>query len=307
MAVKDDEADRATNLVPPLRAGAHLCVLGSGSSGNCSVLIVDGGPRRRAWLIDAGFSPRRTRTLLKRVGISLDEVEGVLLTHLDHDHWYAGWCKALPPAARVHLHKSHVAQELRLNGAARRAEGFHHDFDLAPGVRVSPIMLSHDESGTAAFRFSFSGQGLPASLGFATDLGRATPGFVEHFTDVDVLAIESNYCPKMQLASFRPPFLKHRIMGGKGHLSNHQAAEAVAQIGPREHVVFLHLSRQCNRPDLVAALHGQAGYTFTISQQTCPTPWVAIRGGGPVRPRVRVEAHLWSNLDPQPVHISGGA
>src|SRR5690606_32500803 len=83
----------------------------------------------------------------------------------------------------------------------------------------------------------------------------------------------------LQAASSRPWFLKRRITGGSGHLSNHEALEAVRQIQPRSHVVLLHLSRECNCPDLVASLHQGAPYSFTVTSQTEPTPWVPIRAG----------------------------
>ncbi|MEY2716643.1 MAG: putative metallo-hydrolase YycJ, partial [Planctomycetota bacterium] len=94
-------------------------------------------------------------------------------------------------------------------------------------------------------------------LGLATDLGRASGALIEAMRGVDILAIESNYDRDMQLASDRPAFLKDRIMGGKGHLSNEECIEAVRAIAwPRgpEHVVLLHLSRDCNCPDLVRSL-----------------------------------------------------
>ena len=68
-------------------------------------------------------------------------------------------------------------------------------------------------------------------------------------------------------------------MGGRGHLSNHEALEAVEAINPREHVVLVHLSQQCNNPALVAGLHEGCvgGYTLTISTQDAPTRWVPVR------------------------------
>jgi phosphoribosyl 1,2-cyclic phosphodiesterase len=78
---------------------------------------------------------------------------------------------------------------------------------------------------------------------------------------VDILAIESNYDRAMQLESARPAFLKDRIMGGKGHLSNDECIDAVRAISwPREpeHVVLLHLSRECNCPGLVRGMWRKA-------------------------------------------------
>ncbi len=69
-----------------------------------------------------------------------------------------------------------------------------------------------------------------ASLGFATDLGRPTDELVRRLHGVGTLAIESNYCPVLQRESPRPGFLKARIMGGAGHMSNEQCAKTVALI-----------------------------------------------------------------------------
>ena len=83
---------------------------------------------------------------------------------------------------------------------------------------------------------------------------------MEQFVDLDVLALESNYDPRMQEQSDRPLYLKRRIMGGRGHLSNAQALGAIRQMLDRSakqtgnlpaHIVLLHRSRQCNCPDLV--------------------------------------------------------
>lgn len=113
-------------------------------------------------------------------------------------------------------------------------------------------------------------------MGYATDLGRVPERLIERLRGVDVLAIESNYCPRMQMVSTRPWHLKQRIMGGFGHLSNEQALEAIAAIEPREHVVLLHLSRECNCPSLVARLHAGSDYALTISDQETATRWVSV-------------------------------
>jgi hypothetical protein len=70
--------------------------------------------------------------------------------------------------------------------------------------------------------------------------------------------------------------LKRRIMGGHGHLSNAQALDAVEAIGPGQHVVLLHLSRDCNDPELVAGLHEGSDYALTIASQDRPTRWVRL-------------------------------
>lgn len=284
----------AIRLPPPAGPGARLRILASGSAGNCSVLVAGEGASRRVWLIDAGLSPRRTRSLLSACSLSLDEVEAVILTHLDTDHWNPGWARPGAMSPPVWVHRRHESQARRMGVQSPRV--FGGPFDPGDGAaHVDPIIMSHDEHGVSSLRFDFASGGC---LGFATDLGRPTPAFIDHMAGVDVLALESNYCPKMQAESDRPWFLKQRIMNGHGHLSNQQAAQAAAQIRPRLHLVLLHLSRQCNTPQLAAAAHAGAGYTLTVSEQHRPTGWIEVPPASGVRPARPA-------LTPQPVHVQG--
>lgn len=261
---------------------ARLCVLASGSSGNCSVLEVRRGGERRVALIDLGLSPRRTTRLLEERGVGVAEVSDVLLTHLDSDHCHHGWFGRRDRlGATIRLHRRHVGWARRRDADLWRTEPFAGAFELFAGVRVTPLLTDHDDLGTASFRIDLPG----ASLGVATDLGSVTGPLIDHLAGVDVLAIESNYCPTLQEASARPAFLKRRIMGGAGHLSNEQCRRAVEMIAPSAHVVFLHLSRECNRPELVDEMHAGAPYRRTISAHDAPTDWIDIRRGEAVAAR----------------------
>ena len=287
---------------------ARLCVLGSGSKANCTVLHTrcvgaDGMVRDSVCLIDLGFSPKMTDRLLRHVGLSLEMVTAVLLTHLDSDHCHAGWTNphALPRAAQVFLHEGHLqrAYTRGLNGGrlqrftgarGKCGEGFVACEAAGEQGRlhVHPLMTFHDDLGAAVFRVAIGGSsrggGADApAFGYATDLGRVTDELIGHLGHegllggVDALVIESNYCPKLQVASDRPEFLKRRVMGGRGHLSNQEALEAVEAIVPREHVVLVHLSKQCNDAVLVSSLHEGCDYTLTVSSQDEPTRWVPVR------------------------------
>jgi phosphoribosyl 1,2-cyclic phosphodiesterase len=278
--------------VPP-GPGARLRVLASGSSGNCSVLVAGDGPSRRVWLIDAGLSPRRTRLLLDACALNIADVEAIILTHLDTDHWNPGWARPGAAEPPVWVHRRHENQARRLGVPNPSVFGGPFEPGDRTAARIDPILMSHDEQGVISFRFEFTAGGC---LGFATDLGHPTPRFIAHMTEVDVLALESNYCPRLQLESDRPWVLKRRIMGGNGHLSNQQAAQAAAEIRPRAHLVLLHLSRECNTPQLAAAPHAGADYTLTISEQRRPTRWITVpaeRRPTPPRPA----------LAPQVIHV----
>jgi phosphoribosyl 1,2-cyclic phosphodiesterase len=172
---------------------------------------------------------------------------------------------------------------------------FTDEFEPVAGVRARAALLSHDTLGVAAFRFEVRATGR--SLGYATDVGTASRDLIEHLAGVDVLAIESNYCPRMQAASNRPEFLKRRIMGGSGHLSNQESAEAVARIGPGGEVVLLHLSRQCNTPELAAAAHRTHGRPVTISKPDEPTGWIGVsREGEAATERVKMPRGLFEGV-----------
>lgn len=318
----------------------RLAILASSSSGNCAVLQWSLRTGSSCCLIDLGLSPKRTRAGLRHLGLEIDCVDHVLLTHLDADHWHDGWSTGLPARTTLRMHRRHHDHARRHSALPVRVEQFTECFDLSPSVRVTPVVMSHDELGVSSFRIEFdlsedgaawppARRDLPgkplgsiappprltaaaippaaeppslfpapvvrplnvsdhraspaaprtgpvASLGYATDLGHVPARLTTLMAEVDVLAIESNYCPRMQAASSRPEFLKRRIMGGSGHLSNQQCAAAVEAIRPREHVVLLHLSRECNQPSLAAEHHAGADYAITIASPDTPTRWVRV-------------------------------
>ncbi len=269
--------DRHDDTVRP-----RLCVLASGSGGNCSVLDPGNGT---LILIDLGLSPRRTEKELDALGLDPANVTDVVLTHLDHDHCNAGWGKrpiggsgVRTAGATLHVHRRHMGRASRLAGGGWRMRKFDSalPFELDCGIGVRPALLPHDELGVAAFRMELGSEAERASLGFATDLGRVGPDLIEMLGGVDVLAIESNYCPRLQMRSGRPDYLKRRIMAGAGHLSNEECADAVRRIEPREHVVLLHLSQECNAPEVARHAHQGADYALTLSSQDEPTRWVEI-------------------------------
>lgn len=280
----------------PAEVGVSLCVLASGSAGNCSVLVHRPAPDapRRVILLDAGLSPRRTGRLLLERGIRPDEVDDVVFTHLDSDHCHPGWPAAIRPGgwrARLRIHKRHLGRAERMGLLTRHTEPFDDSLRIDDALHAEVCTLSHDALGVAAFRFtarSHAPGGPETHLGYATDLGRATDRLTDLLAGVDLLAIESNYCPRLQHASNRPEFLKRRIMGGSGHLSNEQSAEAVGRIGPRADLVLLHLSRQCNTPERARAAHRHAACTLTVTSQHEPTPWIrptpGAAGARPARP-----------------------
>ena len=271
------------------RRGIELCVLASGSGGNCAaVRFAD----RRLLLIDCGLPVRTVADRLARVGASLDDVAAVCLTHLDRDHFQPAWGPTLArrdirlccPGDRIDEVTAAMAGVERVRRfVVPFADG--RPFEPMAGVTVETTATAHDATGSHAVVVRSGGR----AVGYATDLGSVPPELVRRLCGVDVLAVESNYDPAMQRASGRPDFVQRRITGGRGHLSNQQALAAVQRVfarcrragcSPPGHVVLLHRSRAANCPRLMRSLFGRdphVGRRLVLAEQDAPTEWL---GGG---------------------------
>lgn len=266
----------------------EFCVLASGSGGNCTVVRTPGG----AILIDAGIGPRITAHRLSGTGVLVRHIKAICLTHLDRDHFTPAWANTIRAMAiRVFCHADRVRDLRELCfGKLDSIYGFEGAFEPTDGIVIRPIPLAHDRTGSHGF--VIEGHGCRA--GYATDLGRVPAELVERFVDLDLLAMESNYDMQMQQDSPRPSFLKQRITGGRGHLSNDQALAAVRQILDRcqsrgmrmpAHIVLLHRSRQCNCPNLVRRMFSRDSRIaprLTLAEQFQPTGWMRVRDSRPL-------------------------
>lgn len=234
-------------------------VLASGSSGNACVLDVDGF----GVLLDFGLSPRQLAPRMQTCRVTWDRIHAVVLTHMHTDHWQQATLTQLAKLKLpIYCHEKHVGefnQSSRAYAALDAAGLIRHfepgqTFDLSPTCRCMPIPLSHDAAMTCGFRFEGDGW----AVGYAADLGSWTQNLVKQLSDVDLLALEFNHDVALQLSSGRHPMLIRRVLGAHGHLSNAQAAGLFAAIldssapGRLQQLVQLHLSRDCNRPDLAA-------------------------------------------------------
>jgi hypothetical protein len=247
--------------------GLRFTVLASGSAGNAS-LIETGG---FGLLLDAGLGPRQLAARLAAVGSSWQDVSAVLLTHTHSDHWSDRTLghvhrRGLP----LYCYAGHRSLLAAYSPAFRAllADGLVHDYEangevmLSPGLRCRPLPLRHDGGPTFGFRLEAAPDlfGCALALAYLADLGCWDAALADAVGDVDVLALEFNHDVGMQYASGRQPRLIARVLGDDGHLSNVQAAALLREVLARsgfdrlQHVVQLHLSRDCNRPDLAAAV-----------------------------------------------------
>lgn len=249
------------------RKSVHVSVLGSGSRGNASV-VWSGDD---AVLVDCGFSPREVERRLRQVGVSMGALRGVLVTHEHGDH--IGGASAV---AR------HVGVPVHLTAAARRKSRFGPEVSVEivhPGRRfsvgrleVEPFGVPHDTVDTLGY---VVGAG-PHRVGFATDMGSIRRSVVDRLKSCRAVLLEFNHDERLLWAGDYPQFLKERVAGDRGHLSNRQGAELLSALaGSRvEHVLLGHLSAQNNEVALALGAARQAlaaegaEITVTVASQT---------------------------------------
>jgi phosphoribosyl 1,2-cyclic phosphodiesterase len=227
----------------------RFCSLGSGSSGNASVVEGSGGITRTRLLVDCGFSLRELKRRLTRAEIEPESLDAIFITHEHGDH--IGCALALA---------QQIQRPVIMSRGTWRAVG-RDDFDpsllrcvrdgevVALGdLELRPFAVPHDANEPLQLRVSDGSR----QLGILTDLG-STPDFVaEALAGVQALLLECNHDEAMLRTGRYPPPLKHRILGSHGHLSNAVAGALLARL---QHpglgiVVAAHLSESNNLPAL---------------------------------------------------------
>ncbi len=226
----------------------RFVTLFSGSSGNAALVGHDG----RYLLIDAGASCRQLLAAAGRVGVSREQLCGVLITHehTDHIKGLNVFLKQVPvpvfstPATLDYLWRADVlppgADLCPLDGDSISHAGFD----------ITNFSTSHDAAGSCGFRIE-AGNG--AAMALTTDLGVMEEHVFRHLQNASLVALEANYDREMLRTGPYPAYLKSRISSRRGHLSNDDSAAAVVALmaGGCRNVVLCHLSEENNHPDRV--------------------------------------------------------
>lgn len=223
--------------------------LASGSSGNCYYL----GTPEFGILIDAGIGPRTIKKVLKDRSIDFSRIVAVLITHDHADHiravGYLGEKLFLPvyTTAEVHrgIDRSRYVEETLC--ASRKVIEKEVPFSIRD-FRITAFEVPHDSADNVGYCVECGGH----TFTFATDVGHITDTVGKYICKANHLILEANYDEEMLRSGAYPPFLKERVAGPTGHLSNREAAEFLAthyNAGLRD-VWLCHLSRDNNHPEL---------------------------------------------------------
>ena len=234
--------------------------LASGSGGNAALVR----EQDTVLLIDAGISARRMIQSLAQVGLSPDLLSAILITHehVDHINGLQTLCKKC--AAPVYASRG-TAQSLLYAGDALRIFEAGECFTVG-AFEIRSFPSSHDAADPVGYRIDCES----GSLGFLTDTGFVTNDAYDTLLGVDLLLLEANHDVETLQSGPYPQFLKTRILGRRGHLSNAQAGEfalASVKAGTGD-IMLAHLSNENNTPVIaeyaVARKLQQHGYSVRL-------------------------------------------
>ncbi len=220
-----------------------ICVLGSGSKGNCTYVRAG----QTHCLIDAGLRYEELKRRLHSIEVKPEDIRHVLITHEHFDH--ISGLKKFTKTHKVTVHTNastylHVSSELP---AGYAVNVFDNPFKI-DDITVIPFPVSHDAADPVAFSFQYGAK----KISVLTDTGYTSHLVKEHIRGSDVLVLESNHDEDMLRTGTYPWPLKQRISSRFGHLSNRQAADTLSEIacGRLRHVFLAHLSAENNSPSL---------------------------------------------------------
>ena len=222
--------------------------LGSGSSGNATVVEAHGAFGVTRLLVDCGLRLKQLDERLTQAGLSADLIDAIFVTHEHGDH--IGCARQFALRERKPLWMSHGTYQAvgmpDLDGLLMRAS--HGTSIQIQDLQITPFAVPHDAQEPLQLVCTHG----PKRLGILTDLGHATPQVLAQLAGCHALILECNHDTDLLASSSYPGFLKKRVGGQFGHLSNQQAAEiakAICHAGLK-HVVAAHLSERNNRPEL---------------------------------------------------------
>lgn len=232
-----------------LRLSMKLCSIASGSSGNC----IYAGNDNTNILVDVGVSAKRIENGLSSIDIKPDTVQAILVTHEHSDHISGLGVMSrkyhIPIYATIETAKAIMNMK---NLGEIEKDLFHfiepNETFMVNDISVNPFSTSHDASNSVCYTMQSNGR----KVGIATDLGKFDDYIMSNLEDSDILMLEANHDVNMLMVGKYPYYLKQRILGDKGHLSNKASAELICKLmnSRLQHVILAHLSKENNYEEL---------------------------------------------------------
>ncbi|MBV9961388.1 MAG: MBL fold metallo-hydrolase [Parafilimonas sp.] len=226
-----------------------IASLNSGSNGNCYYV----GNTTEAVLIDAGISCRETEKRMKRLELSIKNIKAIFISH-EHDDHISG-LETLSAKYQIPVYITQTTlHSCKLSVQKNLVQYFSSNERINIGrLTIKAFPKLHDASDPHSFIVT-DDENICA--GILTDIGAACSQVIYHFKQCHAVFLEANYDDAMLTAGNYPYFLKKRISGGNGHLSNRAALELFCRhrSDSLSHLVLSHLSKNNNDPQLVESL-----------------------------------------------------
>jgi phosphoribosyl 1,2-cyclic phosphodiesterase len=248
--------------------------INSGSNANCYYV----GNNNEAVLIDAGLSCRETERRMKQLGLSMNSVKALFISHEHTDH-----ITGMPGISKKYRLPVYITGKTLNNSNMPVESQLVHSFIHAKPVVIGNLSVtSFRKSHDAADPHSFMISGHGINIGVITDIGYACKQVIKYFRQCQAVFLESNYCEEMLENGSYPYHLKKRIRSDEGHLSNDQAIELFMNYRSDDLslLILSHLSKNNNKPKLVERLFKKiAGETkIVVASRYAASPVFCIDG-----------------------------
>jgi len=227
----------------------RICSIASGSSGNCIYV----GSDDTHIIIDCGISGKRLVSGIQDMGLEMDDIDAVLVTHEHSDH-----IKGLGVISRkfglpIYTAKKTFDAVLVSPGIGEIDASLLNEISpqkefVIGDLNITPFSISHDAADPVGFRIGCGRK----SCAVATDMGTFDSLIVSRLLNLDTVLLESNHDVNMLEAGRYPYPLKRRILSDRGHLSNEMAGHLLNEIlhDDMKHIILGHLSAENNYPAL---------------------------------------------------------
>ncbi len=227
----------------------RLCSIASGSSGNCIYV----GSQATHLLVDVGISGKRTEAGLQSLGIAAKELDGILITHEHADHISGLGVLSRKYQIPIYATKGTIQAILESRSVGEINKTLFHEISednklTIKDLMINPMKISHDAAQPVGYRISYGNK----KIAVCTDLGVYNDYTVECLKGMDALLLEANHDVNMLQVGPYPYYLKQRILGDKGHLSNENSGKLLCKIlhDKLQTIVLGHLSQENNLPEL---------------------------------------------------------
>ena len=222
----------------------HFSPLFSSSSGNA--LYVSGGGAHI--LVDAGGTGAQMEAALKHINVELAMIDGILITHEHSDHIKSAGVLSRKYDIPVYANPATWrAMDAKVGNIAEKNRKLFNQSFYIKDMLIEPFSIPHDAADPVCYALSHGG----IKLATVTDLGHATKRLLSKIAGANVVLLEANHDEHMLKSGSYPQYLKQRILGTRGHLSNLMAAKAAHELVTMgvKGIMLAHLSEQNNTPE----------------------------------------------------------